>query len=137
MLRCTVWVYGSTALSSESVIRSFCPEESIKKVEAWFAKHGLWIIVANRFLAGTRAVVSFCAGMSKLSLLETTILSMLSALAWNAILLTGGYFLGQNWERIGFYLSAYSQFVSALVVIGILVVVGNYFLHQRRRKRTS
>lgn len=136
-----VTMYGVGLWFDRSIVGKrhpkFLPEESIKKVEAWFAKHGLWIIVANRFLAGTRAVVSFCAGMSKLSLLETTILSMLSALAWNAILLTGGYFLGQNWERIGFYLSAYSQLVSALVVIGILVVVGNYFLHQRRRKRTS
>ncbi len=114
----------------------FLPESSIKKVEEWFVSHGYWIIVANRFLAGTRAVVSFCAGMSKLNLLETTLLSAISALAWNAILLSGGYFLGQNWERIGFYLNAYSELVSAIVVLVILIAVGRYIVNQRRRKRT-
>ncbi len=114
----------------------FLPEASIKKVEEWFVKHGLWIIVANRFLAGTRAVVSFCAGMSKLNFVETTLLSLVSALAWNAALLTGGYFLGQNWERIGVYLNAYSQLVTGIIVLVILIAAGNYFLKQRRRKRT-
>lgn len=104
----------------------FLPVEGVRKVESWFAQYGYGIIVANRFLAGTRAVVSFFAGMSKLNLLRTTLLSFLSALAWNAILLTGGFFLGENWQEIDFYLSTYSKVVTVIVVVAIIVVVVRY-----------
>lgn len=101
----------------------FLPVEGVRKVESWFARYGYGIIIANRFLAGTRAVVSFFAGMSKLNLTKTTLLSFLSALAWNAILLTGGFFLGENWQEIDFYLSTYSKVVTVIVVVTIIIVV--------------
>jgi membrane protein DedA with SNARE-associated domain len=113
---------------------SFLPIESIKKAEAWFQKFGYWVIVANRFLAGTRAVVSFFAGMSELGLGKTTVLSFLSALLWNAILLTAGYYLGQNWEQIGYYMVGYSRFVTALVIATSLLLLAWYFLKKRKKR---
>jgi membrane protein DedA with SNARE-associated domain len=110
---------------------SFIPVESVKKAEAWFLKYGYWVIVANRFLAGTRAVVSFFAGMSELNLGKTTVLCFLSALLWNAILITAGYYLGQNWERIGFYIVSYSRIVSLIVLAIALFLVGRYYLKKK------
>jgi membrane protein DedA with SNARE-associated domain len=101
----------------------FLPVESVHKVEHWFVKYGYAIIVINRFLTGTRAVVSFFAGMSELKLGLTTMLCFVSALIWNAILISIGMYLGQNWEEIGFYLSTYSQVVTAIVVVLILIWV--------------
>jgi membrane protein DedA with SNARE-associated domain len=109
----------------------FIPVETVRKVESWFARYGYWIIVANRFLAGTRAVVSFFAGMSRLTLLRTTVLCFLSACAWNCILLTGGYSLGHNWERIGFYLTTYSEIVTAIVIVVALGMATRYFYVKR------
>ena len=37
----------------------YIPIEKVHKVETWFKTYGYWIVIANRFLAGTRAVVSF------------------------------------------------------------------------------
>ena len=115
----------------------FLPRDAIKKVEGWFASHGYWIIVANRFLAGTRAVVSFFAGMSDLRLVPTTLLCALSALVWNLILVTSGYYLGHNWERIGFYLSTYSQIVTAVVVVLLLIWTARYFYRRTSRKNST
>lgn len=111
--------FGDNILEQGKV--KFIPVSAVKTVESWFQKYGYWLIVANRFLSGTRAVVAFFAGMSELNLLRTTVLSFLSALAWNAILVTAGYYLGKNWERIGFYLSTYSQVVTAILVVVALV----------------
>jgi membrane protein DedA with SNARE-associated domain len=105
----------------------FIPLDAVRKVEAWFVRYGYWIIIVNRFLAGTRAVVSFFAGLSELNLLKTTILSFISALAWNAILVGAGWYLGQHWERIGFYLSTYSQVVTAILVLVAIILVARYF----------
>ncbi len=104
----------------------FLPVESVYKVERWFKKYGYTIIVLNRFLTGTRAVVSFFAGVSELKIIPTTLLCFVSALLWNAILVLGGMYLGQNWDRITFYLTTYSQAVTALVIVGLLIWVARF-----------
>jgi membrane protein DedA with SNARE-associated domain len=115
----------------------FIPAESVHKVEAWFRRYGYWIIVANRFLAGTRAVVSFFAGLSKLNLPVTTLLCLVSALAWNSILVSGGYVLGHNWERITFYLTGYAQVVTAIVIVVVLILIAKYLYKRNNRTRAS
>jgi len=112
----------------------FIPISAVKKVEEWFARYGYWIIVINRFLAGTRAVVSFFAGMSELDLVKTVALSFVSSLLWNAILVTAGYLVGSNWQVIVTYISTYSQ-----IITGALLAVAIYFTVRFfvRRKRTT
>ena len=99
----------------------------VQKVEQWFQRYGYWIIVVNRFLAGTRAAVAFCAGASEMNLARTTALSAVSALAWNALLVYFGFTLGENWRSIGDYLSTYSLVVSIVIasvaVVWILIAV--------------
>jgi membrane protein DedA with SNARE-associated domain len=112
----------------------YLPVESIRKVEEWFSRYGYWVVVVNRFLTGTRAVVSFFAGMSRLRLGLTTVLCAVSALLWNAILVSGGYYLGRNWERIGVYLNTYSQIVTTIVVIVVAVIVVRYFMQRNEKK---
>jgi membrane protein DedA with SNARE-associated domain len=109
----------------------FIPVEAVHRVEKWFVKWGYAIIVINRFLTGTRAVVSFFAGMSELRLSTTTILCAISALLWNAILVGLGYYLGQNWDRIGILLNTYSQFVTALAIVVVVVLVVRFVLNRR------
>ena len=100
---------------------TFLPLESIHKVEEWFRKYGYWIIVANRFMSGTRAVVSFFAGLSKLRLLRTTILCGISALVWNWLMLYAGALLGKNWNSIALYLSTYSQIITGVIIFAFVV----------------
>ncbi len=111
---------------------SFIPTDQVHKVERWFRKYGYFLIVANRFLSGTRAIVSFFAGMSELPLVPTTILCFVSALLWNFLLLYAGLKLGENWQLIGSYLSAYSRVVTAVLVVAVLVLLGK-FLYNRSK----
>ena len=112
----------------------FFPPEAVRTVHGWFERYGYWLIVVNRFLAGTRAVVAFFAGMSDLKLGTTVALSFLSALLWNGILVTAGFVLGNNWERVGFYLSTYSQVVTGIVVLVVIVLVIRYFSTRNGRR---
>ncbi len=113
----------------------FLPLDSVHKVESWFRKYGYWLIIANRFLSGTRAVVGFFAGMAEVKFIPTTILCFISALIWNAILIYAGTLVGENWESIGIYLTTYSQIVTALVVIAVTVAV--FFWYQRKEKKND
>lgn len=110
----------------------FLPLESVHKVETWFRNYGYWLIVVNRFLSGTRAVVGFFAGMAEVKFTPTALLCFVSALAWNLILIYLGTLLGENWEMIGFYLTTYSQIVTALVVIGI--IIGIIIWYKRKKE---
>jgi len=116
-------------------ISRYLPLAAINQVERMFQKYGYGVIIANRFLAGTRAIVSFVAGMSKMNLLATTALSAVSAALWNAGLLYLGMIFGKNWRRVGDYLSIYSSVVT-LIVVTLLVFYTWRYLKNRRRQPT-
>ena len=112
----------------------FIPRESVHKVEGWFRKYGYFVVIANRFLAGTRAVVSFFAGMSELSLPVSVLLSFISALIWNFILLSTGRAVGENWRQIGGYLETYSTIVTSLIALTAIILLVRLFLKRSNNK---
>ncbi len=108
----------------------FLPLDKIRTVEGWFRKYGYGIVVANRFLSGTRAVISFFVGLSELSIAITLPLCGISALLWNTILIFGGSELGGNWKQIGHYLDLYGVIIGAILLVLIVFFIIRYF---RRR----
>lgn len=126
--------FGNRILEAGKI--KFIPKESVLKVESWFRKYGYGMIIANRFLSGTRAVVSFFAGMSELSLMRTTILSFLSAMVWNSFLLLAGKKLGQNWREIGFYLETYTKTVTTILIVVALLIAARY-IYKRTNNSTQ
>ncbi|MCB2204214.1 DedA family protein [bacterium] len=115
----------------------FISVESVHKVQEWFWRYGYWVVVGNRFLAGTRAVISFCTGVAEMDITKTTLLSAVSALAWNCILLYLGYVVGDNWRVIGDYLGTYSKIVTAVVVVAFLGWLLVKWLRARRNGVTD
>jgi len=115
----------------------YLPVNSIHQVERLFQRYGYGVIVANRFLAGTRAVVSFFAGMSQMNLMLTTALSAVSAAVWNALLLYFGMSFANNWRQVVHYLALYSKFatIGVLLVLGILL--WRYVRHRRSISRAA
>lgn len=113
----------------------FLNPESLRKVDRWFAKYGYWVIIVNRFLAGTRAVISFFAGMSKLQPLRTTILCTISALAWNVGVIWLGSFLGSNWEYGEKILDRYGIAVTILLAAIILFFVVKKLIKRRKESK--
>ncbi|MGH9754999.1 MAG: DedA family protein, partial [Blastocatellia bacterium] len=110
----------------------YLPVNAIHQVERLFNRFGYGVIVANRFLAGTRAIVSFFAGMSRMNLPATTLLSAVSAAIWNSILLYLGMVFASNWRVAAQYLALYSKI--ATVVFGAAVVVFLCIFFWKRRR---
>ncbi len=112
----------------------FLTKQSLKKVDGWFDKYGYWVIVVNRFLAGTRAVVSFFAGMSEMNVGRTTLLCTLSALAWNGLILGLGSLVGSNWEKGAAILQRYGLIVTIVVGAAVLFMLIRGFVRKSRKK---
>ncbi len=126
----TYWIgrkYGRRLVDSGKI--PFVDKESIDKVERWFAKYQDLIIVANRFLAGTRGVVSFVAGLSRLPFLRTTLYCLVSATAWNALMIWLGKLFGANWRVVESYMGTYGW-----IITGILAMLFVWWLIRRKRK---
>lgn len=127
--------FGDKILETGKI--KFIPVESVKKVELWFQKYGYGLIVINRFLAGTRAVVPFFAGLSELPFAKAVFLSFVSALAWNFILLFAGKTLGENWREIGYYLETYSKVVTVVIAVVLIAVLIRWLYRQKAVTNSS
>jgi membrane protein DedA with SNARE-associated domain len=112
----------------------FIPVDAVDKVEAWFNKYGYWVILANRFLPGTRSVISFFSGLSHLKVEKTVILATISALTWNAIILLLGITFGDHVKVIDNYLSTYSNIVIAVTVLIVLFFIIKNFILKKKQK---
>ncbi|CUT01867.1 DedA family protein [Candidatus Chrysopegis kryptomonas] len=111
----------------------FINPENVKKVETLFAKYGYFLIVINRFLAGTRAFVAFFAGLGEYDVKKSLILSFISASLWYSILVTAGKILGENWHLIADVISAYSKIITAVITIFVLIFILKNFLKSKKR----
>jgi membrane protein DedA with SNARE-associated domain len=131
----TLYFIGSQV--DKKVVRAgkikFISADSVEKVEKWFAKYGYATIAANRFLPGTRSVISFFAGLSELKVYKTIVLATLSAAIWNAVIIYLGIIFGDNIERVDFYLSRYEEIVLIITGIVILVFVIRYFFFKKKK----
>jgi membrane protein DedA with SNARE-associated domain len=106
----------------------------LDKAELWMYRWGQGVILANRFLAGTRSIISLTAGISRTKTTRTVISATVSALLWNLILLTVGWYIGENWQVIKNYLNIYG---TTILVLIILFVGIKMFLKYRKRKKNS
>jgi membrane protein DedA with SNARE-associated domain len=112
----------------------FISVDLVRRVENWFRHYGYWVIVGNRFLSGTRAVISFCAGASDLKLLPTTVLSFLSSAVYYGIVVYLSLTVGERWREIGSIMETYGTVVSVVIAAlalgwGVVVLI--------RRRRTA
>lgn len=117
---------------------SFISRDTLMKTEAWFKKWGYWIIFANRFLSGTRAIISFFAGMSKLDPKRTIFLSTLGGLIWNGILISLGVLLGKNWRVAEVYMETYGNILFPIFgAIALIFIIRWLYLNKFKKKNES
>ncbi len=123
-----ILMYYVGFLLSEKVLRTnklkFISPDALEKTDEWFSKYGYKIILANRFLPGTRSVISFFSGVHELKVGKTFIFALISAFLWNTIIVYLGMALGNNIELIDYYLKTYSNIgfgITALIIIYFIV----------------
>jgi membrane protein DedA with SNARE-associated domain len=112
----------------------FLSFDALTKAEKWFSKYGYWIILGNRFLSGTRAVISFFAGLSELNPKKTLTLSLISSTIWNLLIISLGVLFGNNIPLIDSYLKTYSNIVLIITAAVVVVLVVRYILQKRRKQ---
>ncbi len=108
---------------------------ALEKAESWFSKYGYFVIAANRFMPGTRSVISFFAGLSELNIKKTIILATISSFVWNVIIIYLGILFGNNLPIVDRYLSTYSNIVAAITVLVIALFTIRYFWMKKKKTK--
>lgn len=88
-------------------------------LEKWFARYGNMAVLLTRIVPLTRTYISILAGAEKLNMATFTIYSFVGMMAWNIVLITLGYFVGDNMALIESLVSRYSLVVGVGAVIGL------------------
>lgn len=118
---------------SKSVHRFFPPAD-MELLRDRFSAHGYLAVLANRFLFGSRAVISVMSGLMHLKPHLVLLAAASSATVWNVLLLYGGLLLGRNWQEIGRYAAVYS-FPVSLLFLALLFFSVLRFVQERKRRQ--
>jgi len=131
-----ILMYYVGSIFGEKIIRGgklkFISTDALGSTHKWFSKYGYYLILANRFLPGTRSVISFFTGIHKLNIRKTFLLALISAFVWNLVIIFLGMELGKNVELIDKYLSTYSTIILSLTVAVVFIFVLRYFVKKRK-----
>ena len=110
------------------------PKDLIIVGKKWLQRWGFGLIAANRFLSGTRSVISIVAGMAHMDTKRVLIYSTISAVVWTCLIAWGGYLVGDNWEVVGDYLAGYGRFMLWIVVAFLAGYIGWRFFRRHEVK---
>jgi membrane protein DedA with SNARE-associated domain len=101
-------------------------EETLEKMEDFFAKHGHISTFSGRLIPAVRQYISLPAGLAKMNLWKFSLYTSLGAGIWVMILALLGYFIGSNQNLIDEYLK--------LIIIGILILLAVFIFFYIRIK---
>lgn len=106
----------------------FVREETLIKIENYFACHGAISVFIGRILPGFRHFISLPAGLAKMDIKLFIFYTSLGSTIWTSILSAIGYFIGENQELIEKNLK--SLIFTAIIFCAILGII--YFLKKRK-----
>ncbi|MDD1772060.1 MAG: DedA family protein [Methanomassiliicoccales archaeon] len=103
-------------------------QEKLDMAERWFKKWGVWGILIGHSLPGLRSVISFPAGLAKMDKGKFVLFTFCGALIWNTVLVTVGYYLGENWMQFWESTDGLDYVVLGIVVVVIVI----YYFYVKR-----
>ena len=110
-------------------------EERLHKAEAFFDRHGAWIITVARFIEVLRQVNGIVAGISGMRWLRFLAFNALGAALWVGTWVSLGYLAGSHIDTIYSRITKYSFYL--LIALAVLLAAYIAWRVLRRRSRAA
>ncbi len=116
-----LWVGRLVARSGRLEALSKGKKAAVDDLVGRFERYGAGYLALNRFVPGIRALFFVAAGVAGLRTVPVLAWAMVSALAWNGLLIGLGLWLGSNVELLATIVERYTAVVGA-VVLGVVAL---------------
>ncbi len=110
----------------------FIKEETLTKLDTFFAKHGEISTFTGRLIPGIRQLISLPAGLARMNIAMFSLYTAIGAGIWVVVLVGVGYLVGSNEALISEYLK--SATLIALVSVALITIF--YILRNKKRGKT-
>jgi len=97
-------------------------EETLQKMEDFFAKHGHISTFSGRLIPAVRQYISLPAGLARMNLWKFSLYTSLGAGIWVLILTFLGYFIGENQGLVDQYL----HMIIVAIVVSLIIIIFFY-----------
>jgi len=107
--------------------------EDLDRAERWFARYRAWVVLSGHMVPLVRNLVSVPAGLTRMRLIRFVALTVVGSAAWNAAIISAGWAVGDNWERVADTLGRAAFTTGAVMTLALVVAA----LWWRRRRAVS
>ena len=112
-------------------------EEDIDLANRWFGLHGGKAVLLCRLLPIVRSIISIPAGLRQMSLPLFILYTAIGSGLWNSVLVIGGWWLGENWEEVGDYVSYLEYPVLIVVLLAVALYLWKRVLSKPRSRKMT
>ena len=109
----------------------FIKEETLNKLDAFFAKHGEISTFTGRLIPGIRQLISLPAGLARMHIAKFSFFTAIGAGIWIIVLVALGYLVGSNETLI----SEYLKLATLIALIFVVFIAIFYIIKNKRRKK--
>lgn len=74
--------------------------EDVEQMNAFFRRHGHWVVFAVRFSPLLRTLISLPAGLAHMGRGKFLVYTLAGTTIWNIMLIGAGYYLGTNFDEL-------------------------------------
>ena len=107
----------------------------LDKAEAFFNRHGAWIITVARFIEGLRQANGIIAGTTGMRWLRFLAFNALGAALWVGTWVSVGYLAGSHIDTIYNYITRYSLYALIALVVVIAALIARHLTRRRRARK--
>ena len=108
----------------------FIKEETLDKLELFFAKHGEISTFTGRLIPGIRQLISLPAGLARMNMAKFSFFTALGAGIWVVVLVGVGYVVGSNEALISEYLKS----ATLIALVSVVLMTIFYVVRNKRRR---
>lgn len=108
-------------------------KRAIKESNKWMEKYNKISVMITRLVPLARTFISIVAGVNRMNIYSFTIFSSIGISIWNILLISMGYIVGDNMDKISYILSSYTK---VLIVLFIILFIG-FIIFRKKQKNTD
>ena len=133
-LGCLAGYYIGTKLDyfyKFAIWRKIIKKHYLDEAHEFFTRHGLFAIVLSRFVPVVRTFLPIVAGMARMRYSDFVHYTAFACMAWSAVFVLSGYYLGKIFPEIGDYLTL------AIIIVVVLSILPGVWHFLKKKKSAA